>query len=541
MRVAMLSPIAWRTPPRHYGPWERVVSLLTEGLVEKGVDVTLFASADSITSGALHSIVPRLYEEDKTLDPKVWECLHISELFDMADDFDLIHNHFDFFSLSYSGRIQTPVLTTIHGFSSERILPVYKKYNGKVYYASISDADRSPELTYMTTVHHGIDLESFALSESGGDNLVFFGRIHPEKGTREAIEIAQLAKRDLIIAGVIQDKEYFRNEIKPHLDGKRVKYVGSVGPEKRNELLGNGLVLLHPIHFEEPFGLSIVEANACGTPVIAFTRGSMREMIQHGVNGFLVPDVSSAVEVVGRIDEISRFDCRKIAEERFSRDRMVEDYLALYRQIVEDTKKEDHRPWGYYQVLSDLPDHKVKRIVVFPGKRLSLQRHTRRAEHWTVLNGNPLVTRDVEDIPLKPGDSIDIPRGAMHRISNPGRETVVFIEVQMGDYFGEDDIERFEDDFRRAGTNVQEIKNSLVRRFEGNPILTKDHVSYTIETVHNAAAVKAQNDYILVFRSHLRSGRSILGLARSVDGVRFSVDPQPFMVPSKTGIFAEYE
>ena len=252
MRVAMLSPIAWRTPPRHYGPWERVVSLLTEGLVERGVDVTLFATADSRTAGTLHSVVPKPYEEDKTLDPKVWECLHISELFEMADDFDLIHNHFDFLPLSYSGLTQTPVLTTIHGFSSPKILPVFKKYDRKVYYVSISDADRSPELAYAGTVYHGIDLGAFKFNEHVGKNLVFFGRIHPDKGTREAIEIAKKAKKDLVIAGIIQDETYFTSEVEPHLDGERVRYIGSVGPKERSELLGGALALLHPISFENP-------------------------------------------------------------------------------------------------------------------------------------------------------------------------------------------------------------------------------------------------------------------------------------------------
>ncbi len=457
MRVAMLSPIAWRTPPRHYGPWERVVSLLTEGLVKRGVDVTLFATADSQTSGKLHAIAPKPYEEDKTLDPKVWECLHISEVFDMANDFDLIHNHFDFLPLSYSGLIETPVLTTIHGFSSPKILPVYKKYNNKVYYVSISQTDRSPELTYMATVHHGIDLESFTFNDHGDGHLIFFGRIHPDKGTKEAIEIAKRAKRDLIIAGIVQDEEYFRREIMPLLDGTRIKYIGSVGPDKRDELLGGGLALLHPINFEEPFGLSVIEANACGTPVIAYPKGSMQEIITHGVNGFLVQDISGAVEAVKRISDISRFECRKMAESRFSKDRMTDDYLDLYRQILEKERREDHRPWGYYEVLSDLPDHKVKRIVVFPGKRLSLQRHRRRTEYWTVISGNPLIVRDAEEIRLGPGDSVTIPRGATHRVSNPGSDAVVFIEVQRGDYFGEDDIERFEDDYGRVGNNVREM------------------------------------------------------------------------------------
>lgn len=450
MRLAMLSPIAWRTPPRHYGPWERVVSLLTEGLVRKGIDVTLFATADSETSGKLHAVVPRPYEEDKTLDPKVWECLHISDLFERADTFDLIHNHFDFLPLTYSRMVKTPVVTTIHGFSSPRILPVYKKYDGKVFYVSISNSDRSPELTYIATIHHGIDVESFTFRESPEDFLVFFGRIHPDKGTRDAIEIAKRSGMRLVIAGVIQDARYFQEEVEPFLNNDQITYIGSVGAKQRDELLGCASALLHPIHFDEPFGLSIVEANACGTPVIAYPKGSMPEIVDHGVNGFLVEDVSSAVQAVARLRDISRLACRKVVEERFSRDRMVEDYLRIYRQILEGTKREDHRPWGYYEVLSNAPTHKVKRIVVYPGKRLSLQRHHRRAEHWVMVGGEAMVTRDHDEMHVRAEDSISIPMGSKHRISNVGQEDVIFIEVQTGDYFGEDDIERFEDDYGRV-------------------------------------------------------------------------------------------
>lgn len=449
MRIAMLSSIAWRTPPRHYGPWERVVSLLTEGLVARGVDVTLFATADSETRGRLQAIVPRPYEEDKALIPKVWECLHISEVFERAQDFDLIHNHFDFLPLTYSGLVKRPVLTTIHGFSSEKILPVYKKYDGTSYYVSISDADRSPELGYVATIHHGIDLEAFTFNPSGGDYLLFFGRIHPDKGAREAIEIARRADRRLLIAGIIQDERYFETEVKPHLDGERVQYMGSVGPELRDDLLGGASCLLHPISFNEPFGLSVVEANACGAPVIAFSRGSMPEIITGGVNGFLVSNSSEAVDAVKRIGAISRAECRRVAESRFSRDRMVDDYLEVYNRIIQETTTEDRRPWGHYEVVSDFPDHKVKRIVVYPGKRLSLQSHQRRRESWTIVQGHAVVTRDDEQIPLSPGDSIQISKDAKHRILNPGSTEVVFVEVQTGEYFGEDDIERFEDDFGR--------------------------------------------------------------------------------------------
>ncbi|MBU0566723.1 glycosyltransferase [bacterium] len=450
MRIAMLSPIAWRTPPRHYGPWEQVVSLLTEGLVSRGIDVTLFATADSQTKGKLHAVCPRPYEEDKSISPKVWECLHISELFERAGEFDLIHNHFDFLPLTYSGATDTPLVSTIHGFSSPQILPVYKKYNGRCYYVSISDADRSSELDYIATVYHGIDLKQFTFQGKCGDYLLFFGRMHPDKGAKEAIRIAKQVGIKLVMAGVIQDTAYFDREVLPHIDGEKIFYEGSVGPELRDKLLGGACALLHPINFAEPFGLSVVEANACGTPVIAFPKGSMPELIKDGENGFLVSDVAGAVKAVSHIGDLDRRQCREWVKQRFSKDRMVEDYLKVYECVLKKTCREDHRPWGYYQVLSDEPDHKIKRIVVYPGKRLSLQFHHHRAEHWMVVNGQGIMTRNKEEIPVSSGKSADIPQGAAHRIQNTGSQPLVFIEIQQGDYFGEDDIVRIEDDYGRV-------------------------------------------------------------------------------------------
>lgn len=334
MKLAMLAPIAWRTPPRHYGPWEQVVSLLTEGLVRRGVEVTLFATADSVTSARLVAVCPRGYEEDPELDAKVWECLHISEVFERAHEFDLIHNHFDFLPLTYSALVSTPVVTTIHGFSSPKILPVYRKYDRRVFYVSISNADRAPDLTYIATVYHGIDLQMFTFRDQPEDYLLFFGRIHPDKGTAEAIEIARRAGKRLLLAGIIQDRGYWERDVAPHVDGDRIRYLGSAGPQLRDRLLGGALALLHPIRFAEPFGLSVVEAMACGTPVIAFSRGSMPELLRHGETGFLVSGVEEAVEAVRRIPSLDRRRCRREAEERFSSERMVEDYLRVYRQIL---------------------------------------------------------------------------------------------------------------------------------------------------------------------------------------------------------------
>lgn len=339
MHIAMLSPIAWRTPPRHYGPWERVTSLLTEGLVSRGHDVTLYATADSQTRGRLHAVCPRGYEEDRALIPKVWESLHISELFEDAETYDIIHNHFDFLPLTYTGMTNKPVVTTIHGFSSPGILPVYKKYNGRVFYVSISDADRSADLDYIQTIHHGIDIRQFCFQPSPDDDLLFFGRIHPDKGAREALEIARVCGKRLILAGIIQDQAYYDRYVAPFVDNDKVVYVGSVGPEDRNRLLGNALALLHPIQFDEPFGLSVIEAMACGTPVIAFNRGSMPELIENGENGFVVDSVDAAIETMARIKSIDRAACRRHVEQHFTVDRMVQEYIGVYETIVRRSSK----------------------------------------------------------------------------------------------------------------------------------------------------------------------------------------------------------
>jgi mannose-6-phosphate isomerase-like protein (cupin superfamily) len=192
---------------------------------------------------------------------------------------------------------------------------------------------------------------------------------------------------------------------------------------------------------------------ACGTPVIAFNRGSMPELIRDGLNGYLVKTVDEAIGAVGKIDDIDRLACHRFVEENFSVERMVNDYLQVYEQILESTKREDRRPWGFYEILSDTADHKVKRIVVYSGKRLSLQRHRHRSEHWYIVEGEALATLNEKQLRLNKGDSIDIPRGAVHRIENPTQDTMKFIEVQSGDYFGEDDIERLEDDFGRMEDN----------------------------------------------------------------------------------------
>jgi glycosyltransferase involved in cell wall biosynthesis len=330
----MLAPIAWRVPPRHYGPWELVVSRLTEGLVARGVDVTLFATADSLTSATLAAVVPQPYEEDADADAKVAECLHIAAAFERAGEFDVLHNHFDFLPLSYSRLVDTPVVSTIHGFSSERIVPVYRRYDDRVAYVAISDADRHPDLNYAATVHHGIPVEQVPLGAGSTDGtLVFLGRIHPDKGTAEAIEVARRAGRPLVLAGIVQDQAYFDAQVRPHLDGDRVRFLGPVGPTERDEVLGAADALLHLVNFAEPFGLSMVEAMACGTPVIATPLGAVPEVVADGRTGFLVADVDAAVDAVGRLGEIDRAGCRAHVQQHFSVDRMIEGYLEVYERL----------------------------------------------------------------------------------------------------------------------------------------------------------------------------------------------------------------
>ncbi|CAN5924764.1 glycosyltransferase family 4 protein [soil metagenome] len=334
MRIAMLAPISWRTPPRHYGPWELVTSLLTEALVARGVDVTLFATLDSLTSGTLAGVCPRPYSEDPTIDAKAWELLHVSHVFERAGEFDLVHNQADFVALAFSRLVDTPLVTTIHGFSSERIVPVFQRYQDRVSYVAISDADRHADLRYAATIHHGIPLQDFPFDPQGSDDLLFFGRIHPDKGAAEAIDVARRAGRRLVMAGIIQDQGYYERAVAPAVDGTRVLYGGPVGGTARKRMLGASRALLHLINFDEPFGLSVVEALACGTPVIARNRGAMPELIEHGVTGFLVDSVEEAFDAVGRIGEIACAACRAAVADRFTVDHMADRYLALYRTLL---------------------------------------------------------------------------------------------------------------------------------------------------------------------------------------------------------------
>ncbi|MBZ5603108.1 MAG: glycosyltransferase family 4 protein [Acidobacteriia bacterium] len=340
-RIAILSPVAWRTPPRQYGAWETVAGNIAEGLVARGWDVTLFATRDSITRAHLHAVIDKGYEEDRTIDPKVAEYLHISEAFEHAADFDLIHSHYDFMALSYTRLVKTPVLTTIHGFSSPQIMPVYEKYRD-ANFVSISDSDRAPGLNYLATVHNGIDLSLYPFQELPGDHLVFLGRIHPDKGVHLAIAVARMSGLPLRIAGIIQDQQYFKKCVEPYLDAT-IRYVGPVDVAGKNDLFASARVLLHLNTIPERFGLVLAEANAAGVPVIAMNLGSCREVIGDGQTGFLVDNVNAALRALARLAEIDRDQCRQRVRERFSIETMVEGYERVYEMIFDRKGKRHER------------------------------------------------------------------------------------------------------------------------------------------------------------------------------------------------------
>jgi glycosyltransferase involved in cell wall biosynthesis len=339
VRIGVIASIAHRLPPRGYGPWEQVASTLTEGFVARGHDVVLFATADSVTSARLHATAAAGYEEDPRVDAKVWEALHIASAFERAGEFDVIANHFDFMPLTYSALVSTPVVTTIHGFSSPAVVAVYRAYDHLAHYVAISEADRHPDLHYAATIHHGIDLSRFTFVPVPDDYLLFLGRIHPDKGAHLAVEVARRCGIRLVIAGIVQDEEYFREVVAPLVDGVNVSYVGPVGPEERDALLGGARALLHLISFAEPFGLSVVEAMAAGTPVIATPLGSMPEIVRDGATGWLVGDVDQAVNAVERLPLIDRRACREEAVNRFGSDRMIDDHLAVFERVLAEGVK----------------------------------------------------------------------------------------------------------------------------------------------------------------------------------------------------------
>lgn len=341
MRIGLLAPITWRTPPRRYGPWEQVVYNLATGLTNRGHEVTVFATADSQVPGRLVAVCPRPLGEDPRLDPKVWETLHMGMALATVRDLrlDVLHNHLNCYPLPFSPLLPVPMVTTLHGAAllEPATREIYRRFR-HLPFVSISNAERAglPELHYVATVYNGIDLRPFTFQPRHGTYLAFLGRISAKKGAHHAVAIARQSGMPLMMAGPIPDdeKEFFARELRPQIDGVQIRFLGEVGPPERDRLLGGALALLHPVTVPEPFGLVLAEAGACGTPVIGFGLGSVPEVVEDGVTGFVVSSVEEAVEAVKRVPQLRREDCRRRVEEHFTLDRMVEGYLAVYERVV---------------------------------------------------------------------------------------------------------------------------------------------------------------------------------------------------------------
>ncbi|PEN14958.1 glycosyl transferase [Longibacter salinarum] len=339
MHIAQVSPLYESVPPKQYGGTERVIAYLTEELIRQGHRVTLFASGDSETEADLVSMCPHsLRLDDKAVDHLAPHVLMLEEVYRRADAFDIIHFHVDYLHYPVSRRETTPHLTTLHGrLDLPELGPLYREFSDMPV-VSISDAQRSPISTanWQATVYHGLPPDLFTYREQSEGYLAFLGRISPEKRVDTAIEIASRAHAPLKIAAKVDpaDEAYFANEIEPLLDNANVDFVGEIDDIEKGDLLGHAAALLFPIDWPEPFGLVMIEALACGTPVIAYRRGSVPEVLADERVGFVVSDLDEAVEAVQRIDEIDRHVCRQYFEERFQVDRMARDYLRVYEQLI---------------------------------------------------------------------------------------------------------------------------------------------------------------------------------------------------------------
>ena len=340
MRIAQVAPLYESVPPQLYGGTERVVSYLTEELVEEGHDVTLFASGDSRTRARLVPVCARSLRLDpEQRDQLAHHVLMLEEVAKRAAHFDVIHFHIDYLHYPLSRRQRVPQLTTLHGrLDMPELGALYAEFRDMPV-VSISDAQRAPlsHASWLGTVHHGLPVELLRFSPGPGSYLAFVGRTSPEKGLDRAIEIARRAGIELRVAAKVDDadRDYFREVIEPLLDGPLVEFVGEIGEAEKEEFLGNALALLFPIDWPEPFGLVMIEAMACGTPVIAFPGGSVVEIVEPGRNGFIVPDVDAAVTAVDKAGDLDRSLCRELFEARFSAQRMARDYLELYERVLE--------------------------------------------------------------------------------------------------------------------------------------------------------------------------------------------------------------
>jgi len=348
MKIAQVAPLWERVPPPSYGGIELVVSHLTDELVSRGYEVTLFASGDSETLARLEAVHPRALRLDTNVEEyAVYEMLELSQVYQHAVEFDIIHSHVGISALPLASLITTtPTVHTLHGNFTKDNRNAFSYYQ-KQPYVSISNAQRQLNLNYIATVYNGIQLEDYKFVTQPQEPLylAFLGRLSPEKGPQHAIAIAKQSGWRLKMAGKVDvvDSKFFEQEIAPHIDGQQIEYLGEINHAEKTELLGNAAVTLFPINWQEPFGLVMTESMATGTPVIAMNLGSVPEVIAHGETGFVCQSYEEMAAMIPLALEINRQTCRKYVENNFSVIQMVNGYEAVYRQIIKDRIKSNGR------------------------------------------------------------------------------------------------------------------------------------------------------------------------------------------------------
>lgn len=438
MKIAILVP-TWDTRSwNQLDPGNVFGTLFTKMLKERGEEVTLFpigmgdrprAQSNWYVSSTLHA-------------------LHM--FFAKAEGFDLIHNHLGLFPLLCNPAPTIPVLTTFYAPLTQEEITFIQNSPSLLFYTSACGEQVAEAPTFLPAVTPGLNPTTNDNDSSPGSHLIYAGPIHPDYAVHECIEVALDTRSELFITGPVENSIYFSRTVEPLIDGRQIKYSEEFSKDFSSEL-ARARAFLNGFKKGSSLNPLVLRALAHGVPVITVPSPCLESLIKNGENGFVVEDKSEAIHAVQQVNSIDRAACRVKPEQHFNISEMIEQMLSLYKKVHALTRREDHRPWGYYVVLADNPDHKVKRIVVWPEKRLSLQRHKRRSEHWHIVDGKAIVTLNDNTIPLEAGESVDIPKGTAHRIQNPDpNHELVFIEVQRGDYFGEDDIERLEDDFGRA-------------------------------------------------------------------------------------------
>jgi len=433
MRVAILYPVV-------------------EGVLTRE-DHTTLTSVNALINGLHdHNVSVKAYPVSCRRDSRrelIFDCnanLQISTLMERADTFQIIHNHCGFFPLACSGLISTPIVTTLYRYPEKDYC---SRFMERSFFIGVSGLLRSAQIPMERIIYPGIPFHRHFLNESSNGYFVSSFSISGKEGILRAAAVIEKNRKKLIVYGGKEQEQLFDAEIKTMIDTQLVCFRHITDDNYRMSILSGAKAMLALPEEEPVAALEVVESMSCGTPVVGTRTGCLPELIDHNRTGFLINTEEDILRAMDAADSTNRSACWSYAAERFSARRMVDEYISFFREVDRVHRKEGSRPWGFYSILADKPDHKIKRIVVLPGARLSLQRHIRREEHWFIQSGQARITLAEELVELQANQSIDIPRCGIHRIENIGTSDLVFFEIQTGDYFGEDDIERLEDDFAR--------------------------------------------------------------------------------------------